>query len=142
MERLRLVTSTSYNWGERREPFLVVHIANFLVCLSVCLSVMDRQSFSDSSVDNPCLTILPNSLRSPQNALHSPSLYLSAINKLVCFYQVQFIDFGNTELVSVREVVKCVVHPEIPALAVAVKVGGREEVGLCTAIIVMWAPLY
>ena len=34
---------------------------------------MDRQSFSNSSVNNPYLDILPDSLRSPQNTVHSPS---------------------------------------------------------------------
>ena len=35
-------------------------------CLSVCVSVMDRQLFSNSSVNVPYLDILPDSLHSPQ----------------------------------------------------------------------------
>ncbi len=46
--------------------------------------------------------------------------------------QVLFIDFGNREIVERSDLVKCVVLPEIPELALAVKCSNPGEVSEST----------
>ncbi len=46
--------------------------------------------------------------------------------------QVLFIDFGNREIVERSDLVKCVVLPEIPELALAVECSNPGEVSEST----------
>ncbi len=45
--------------------------------------------------------------------------------------QVLFTDFGNSEIVQRSDLVKCVVLPEIPALALAVECSNPDKVSVC-----------